>query len=76
MTNGNGKVKVSIQEAIEIGISAVKRGEVANGRRALQWVLEKDPNNTTAWLWLACCLEDDKAKDECYRRVSSITGVN
>lgn len=72
----NGKINHSIQDALAIAISAVNRGEVGEGKKALKWILEQDPDNTSAWLWLACCLPDDKAKEECYRRVSLITGEN
>ncbi|NIS79237.1 MAG: hypothetical protein GTO14_03235 [Anaerolineales bacterium] len=77
MTDGsNGRVRASLQEALTIAVSAIKRGELQQGQKALRWILEQDPSNTSAWLWLACCLDDDEAKAECYRRVSAITGEN
>lgn len=72
----NGKIRESLQEALAIAIEAVQRGEIQQGQKALRWILEQDPKNTSAWLWLACCLDDDESKQECYRRVSTITGEN
>lgn len=70
--NGNGGSQ-TIEEALQIGVAAVDRGELEKGKAALSWVLKHDPRNTTAWLWMACCLPDDHAKQECYRRVSAIS---
>ena len=63
----------TIEEAIDIAVEAVNRGDMGKGKAALNWVLEQDPENTTAWLWLACCMTDDEAKQDCYKHVSLIT---
>ena len=65
----------TISEALNIAIEAVNRGEISRGRKALTWILQQDPNNAVAWLWMACCSPDDAARQECYRRVSTITGT-
>lgn len=58
----------TIEEALDVGVEAVERGDLRNGEAALSWVLKKDPGNTLAWIWLACCAPDDQARRECYRR--------
>lgn len=63
----------TISEALNIAIDAVNRGDIGRGRKALSWVLEHDPNNAVAWLWMACCSPDDASRQECYRRVTTIT---
>ena len=63
----------TIKEALNIAIAAVNRGDFLRGREALSWVLQQDPNNAVAWLWMACCSPDDAARQECYRRVTTIT---
>jgi Tfp pilus assembly protein PilF len=68
-----GREKPSVEQALKIGVAAVDQGDLGKGKAALSWVLKQDPNNTTAWLWMACCLPDDSAKQECYRRVSLIS---
>lgn len=67
--NGNH----TIQEAIELAVEAVERGDKQSGEETLSWVLQQDPKNAVAWLWLACCAPDDQSKQECYRRASQIT---
>ena len=64
--------KSTIEEALDIAVEAVNRGEFGKGKAALNWILEQDPNNTTAWLWMACCVTEDSAKQDCYRKVSTI----
>jgi Tfp pilus assembly protein PilF len=66
----------TISEALHIAIDAVNRGDLNQGRKALAWVLRQDPNNAVAWLWMACCSPDDASRQECYRRVTTITGTS
>lgn len=60
----------SIEEALQTAVDAVERGNLQDGEAALSWILKRDPKNTAAWLWLACCAPDDQAKQECYRQAS------
>jgi Tfp pilus assembly protein PilF len=66
----------TISQALQLAIEAVNRGELSRGRKALAWVLQHDPNNAVAWLWMACCSPDDAQRQECYRRVTSITDTH
>lgn len=61
-----------IDEALDFAIEAVNRGELQKAKSALGWIIKQDPSNTTAWLWMACCVMDDEAKQACYKRVSMI----
>jgi Tfp pilus assembly protein PilF len=54
--------------ALEFAIDAINRGDPVNGKAALTWALHREPNNALAWLWMACCVTDEQAKQECYRR--------
>jgi Tfp pilus assembly protein PilF len=60
----------TIKEAINHGIAAVNRGDIAVGKQALGWVLRQEPKNRLAWIWMACCVDEDEAKSECYRLAS------
>jgi len=64
----------TIQEALDTAIQAVEGGDFQQGEAALSWVLQKDPENAVAWIWLAVCAPDDNAREACYRRVSAIQG--
>lgn len=65
-----------ISQLLKQGVDAAKRGDRATGRRLLTQVLEADPANELAWIWLASCvttLEDRKA---CLERVLEINPDN
>jgi len=62
----------TLQEALDFAIEAVDRGDITNGKAALEWVIKQDPGNVNAWLWLACCMPTDSDRQACYRKVSVI----
>jgi hypothetical protein len=62
----------SIKEAISSAVEAIHRGDLGQGRTTLSWVVREEPHNRLAWVWLAACVEEDSARDECYRRASEI----
>ena len=53
-------------------VEAIRRAETGKGKAALAWVLQKEPDNVVAWLWMSDCLEQPEAKQECFRRVSAL----
>jgi hypothetical protein len=61
----------SVEEAIEFAVQAIDRGDFKLGNAALDWVLQREPENPIAWLWMACCVSDEEAKRTCYSRISS-----
>lgn len=63
---------VSIGDAIESAVGAIQRGDLGEGRATLTWVLQENPGNRLAWLWMACCVTDEPERDECYRRASQV----
>ncbi len=63
----------TVDQALEFAVGAIAEGDPGRGRAALTWVLEQDPENTTAWIWMACCVSDETARQECYRRASART---
>lgn len=64
----------SVKEALDTGIQAIQGGDIQQGEAALSWVIQKEPKNAIAWIWLACCAPDDTARTACYRQVSAIQG--
>ncbi len=64
----------SVKEALDTGIQAIQGGDIQQGEAALSWVIQKEPHNAIAWIWLACCAPDDSARTACYQRVSAIQG--
>jgi hypothetical protein len=64
----------TIEEALNTGIQAVEGGDFERGHAVLSWVVQREPENAVAWIWLACCAQDDTVREACYRRVSAIQG--
>jgi hypothetical protein len=61
----------TVEEALEFAIDAIDRGDLKLGNAALGWVLQREPDNRVAWLWMACTVLDEQAKRGCYSRISS-----
>jgi hypothetical protein len=62
----------SIEEALSSAIDAIQRGDLGEGRATLSWVVREDPDNRLAWVWLAACVDDESARDDCYKRASEV----
>ncbi len=60
------------EEALSYAIGSIRRADVARGRKALTWVLQRDPENVAAWLWLANCSEDPRQRAVCLRKVTEL----
>jgi hypothetical protein len=60
----------SVDEAIEFAIQAIDRGDLKLGSAALGWVLQREPENPLAWLWMACTVSEEEAKRDCYSRIA------
>ncbi len=58
----------SIDQALEYAMGAIGRGDLKRGKAALSWVLQREPENAAAWFWMACCVDDEESKEECYKR--------
>ena len=61
----------TVEEALDFAIDAIDRGDMKLGNAALGWVLQREPENRVAWLWMACTVPDEQAKRGCYSRISS-----
>lgn len=61
------------EQALDYAVTAIKRGDSPRGRAALAWVLQREPSNVVAWLWMAECLPESDAKQECLRRVTALS---
>jgi hypothetical protein len=59
----------TIDDALTFAVDAIDRGDMDLGAAALEWVLERQPKNPFAWLWMACTAPDEQTKRECYLRV-------
>ena len=61
----------NIEEALEYAVDAIDRGDLQLGNAALTWVLERDPSNRIALVWMACTVPDEHAKRTYYSLIRS-----
>ncbi len=62
----------TVEQAISSAVEAIQRGDIGQGRSTLSWVVREDPDNRLAWVWLAACVNEEEAREECYRRASRV----
>jgi len=62
----------AIEEAISSAVEAIGRGDLGEGRTTLSWVVKEEPDNRLAWVWLAACMDDESAREDCYKRASEV----
>lgn len=66
----------SLQERLRAGIEAVKRGDKANAQRLLRQVIDSDPKNEVAWMWLASALDNLQERKQALDQVLKINPRN
>lgn len=59
-------------ELLQEGIQAAKSGQVDKAHRILKQVVEREPRNEMAWLWLSGVLETDEQRMACLENVLAI----
>lgn len=67
---------VKPQVALAEAITAAKLGQLALARRLLAELVERDPNNENAWLWIAALSEDKQQAMAALDRVLQINPNN
>ena len=60
----------SVEDALAYAIEAIDRGNLSAGKKALEWVLQREPKNQSAWVWMACCVTDEDTKRQCFQEIS------
>ncbi len=63
-------------ELLQKGIGAAKAGQVAQARSILKQIIEQEPRNETAWLWLSGVVETDEQRIICLENVLAINPHN
>ncbi|MEW5956079.1 MAG: thermonuclease family protein [Chloroflexota bacterium] len=61
---------------LEQAIAKIKAGDKVTGREYLADILQNDPSNEKAWLWLAAAVESDERRRYCLERVLEINPDN
>lgn len=63
-------------ELLREGIRAAKSGQIEKARQILKRVIEREPRNAMAWLWLSGVLETDEQRIACLENVLAINPAN
>ena len=66
----------SIKEMLDAAAASIKRGDIATGHASLVSVLQREPENVSAWLWMSRCFQDRENKLRCFRKVLEIDPDN
>jgi tetratricopeptide (TPR) repeat protein len=61
---------------IQMGIQYFKEGNKTGALQIFLQVLEREPNNEIAWLWLAACVDKPEQKRDCFHKVLAINPNN
>lgn len=62
----------TVNELLQEGIRAAKGGQADKARQTLEQVIEQEPRNEMAWLWLSSVVETDEQCMACLENVLAI----
>lgn len=68
-------LRENVSEKLQQAISSIKSGNKQHGQQLLAQILQAEPNNETAWLWMSAVVDEDKRK-YCIERVLKINPNN
>lgn len=68
--------ETAIRKILDDAAASIKQGNISEGKAGLTLVLEREPDNVLAWLWMSRCVSTHRAKLECYERVLSVDPGN
>jgi hypothetical protein len=62
----------TVTEAMDMAVRKVRAKDYGTGRAILAWVLQSQPDNVVAWLWLARCIANREERSRCMERVAAL----
>jgi hypothetical protein len=65
-----------MSDLFEQAVSYIKAGDLENGKKMLIQVLQQNPKDENAWLWMSRCVPTIEQKKECFKRALSINPNN
>jgi Tfp pilus assembly protein PilF len=66
----------TVAEALEFAVQKVRASDYRTGRAVLAWVLQHQPENVVAWLWLARCIFNREEQLLCMQKVAALDPFN
>jgi hypothetical protein len=61
---------------LQHAITAIRSGDKITGKRLLAQVLQAEPSNQAAWLWMSAVVDTDRERARCLERVLAINPNN
>jgi hypothetical protein len=58
--------------SLELAISAIRSGRKEEGRQLLNLLIQQNPNNDKAWLWMSSVVDTDEQRARCLYHVLAI----
>lgn len=65
-----------MNELLEQAITHIKTGDLENGKKILIQVIQQNPKEENAWLWMSRCVPSLEQKKECFKRALAINPSN
>lgn len=65
-----------MSDKLQQAIAAIQVGDKATARQLLAEILQTDPDNEKAWLWMASAAEYEKSRQQCLEYVLEINPTN
>jgi hypothetical protein len=59
-------------DTLQQAIDTARSGNITLASRLLARYVTVDPNNETAWVWLAACLDDPEKRDYCLKKAHEL----
>ena len=61
---------------LDQAVAHIKAGDLENGKQLLIQVLQQNPKDENAWLWMSRCVPTAEQKKECFKRALAINPSN
>jgi len=65
-----------MEQLLDRAVTHVNAGELDQGRALLEKILEQDPKNDRAWVWLSGCVDDPMQRRICLQQALSANPSN
>ncbi len=62
--------------SLDLAITAIRAGRREEGRQLLNLLIQQNPNNEKAWLWMSSVVDTDEQRARCLYHVLAITPDN
>lgn len=67
---------MNVQQTLQRAIQSIQSGDKTTGKRLLAQVLQANPQNVQAWLWMSAVVQGNERQRDCLRRALRIDPQN